>query len=223
MVATPVSVALDLDYSSSITPVQNAVEEAAKSFLDKLNAATDEAAVIKFASVVELAKDFTPLTPADKLQALKDAIDAPYPDSTPGTRLYDAVDDSVDRLALRANDRLASVVLSDGNDDLSDFDLDDVITNAQNKKIFIFTIGLVGETGVNAEVLQLMAVKTGGLYFEAPNAGALDGIYAQISQVLTNQYEITFDTTRPVGTTNTLQVVVTQGALDGEDTESVVY
>jgi VWFA-related protein len=227
-VTTAVSVALDLDYSESIIPVQNDVEESAKAFLDTLNPLSDEAAVIKFAREVRTAIPFTPLTPPANLQALKGAIDAPYTGPTDATLLYVAVNDSVEDLSQRANDRLAAIVVSDGLNepggfDPNNLDLDSVIQNAQDKKVFIFTIGLAGTFGINTEPMQRMAVETGGQYFEAPNSTALNAIYNQISQILTYQYEITFRTSRPDGTLNSLKVVVTDGGLDGEDTESIVY
>jgi Ca-activated chloride channel family protein len=227
-IATPVSVALDLDYSSSVTPVQNDIEASAKGFLLNLTTSGDEATVIKFAREVREAIGFTQVQlPAD-LALVNAAIDAPYTDPTNATKFFDAVYDSSNNLSLRGNDRKAVLVVSDGLDydsltrlPASIQDLEDVIANAKEKQVFIFPIALGAD--IQKEVLERMAVETGGQYFEAPTSADLDAIYDQISLILTNQYEITFTTVKAVGTTNSLRVVATNAALTGDDTESVVY
>ena len=227
-VTTPVSAALDLDYSTSIAPVQSAVEDAAKGFLDDLNPLTDEAAVFKFGETVVKAIDFTPLTPAANLQAVKDAIDdVSNRPSSHGTQLYDAVLDSVTAFSPPGDDRHVAIVVTDGVNNPGPFDrggtLDSVILDAQGNKVFIYTIGLAGDVGINREALQRMAVETGGQYFEAPSPADLSTMYTQISQILTNQYEITFVTTQPHLSSNSLNVVVGNPPLDGEDTKVVTY
>jgi hypothetical protein len=53
----------------------------------------------------------------------------------------------------------------------------------------------------------------------------LNTIYAQITQILNGQYEITFTTAKADGSLNSLRVLATQPVtlLTGEDTESVTY
>jgi hypothetical protein len=70
-----------------------------------------------------------------------------------------------------------------------------------------------------------MAFETGGQYFETPDSAELNTIYAQITQILNGQYEITFTTTKALGSTNSLKVVATDplSTLTGEDTESAIY
>ena len=72
---SPVSIALDLDFSGSVASVENDIKESAKTFLASLNAATDEAMVIKFRSETQVAIDFTPVS---NLAALNAAIDAAF-------------------------------------------------------------------------------------------------------------------------------------------------
>jgi VWFA-related protein len=216
-VDTPVSVALDLDYSLSIQPFITEVQTTAKNFLATLTDPADEAAVIKFASTVYEASDFLPVL--TNIGTLNAAIDAGYPDSLDGTVLYDAVSVSVQNI--NNNDRLAAVIVSDGDDQGSTQTLEGVIDSAQTKQVVLFTIGL-GNI-LEREPMQRMAVETGGKYFETPDSSGLQAIYDQISNILSNQYEITFNTSQPAGTTNDIQVVVTDVALTGEDTETVTY
>ncbi len=227
-VNTSVSAFMALDNSNSLgsTDITRS-RNAAKLFVDLLAPGTDEAAVSKFARGVFLAADFTPIVVPPQT-ALHNAIDGQFPLPRDATFLFDAAYDAVDRLGTPGRkDRRAAIVLTDGND----FDLvdgvgstrtaDDVIDNAQQNGVFIFTIGLGSK--VNTEVLQEMAVSTGGQYFFAPTSADLGAIYQQISAILTNQYELRFATTLPVGSSTTLGVGATQGALEGSDTSTVVY
>jgi VWFA-related protein len=184
-VNTSVSAFLALDNSNSLgsTDITRS-RNAAKLFVDLLAPGTDEAAVSKFARGVFLAADFTPIV-APPQTALNNAIDAVFPLPRDATFLFDAAYDAVDRLGTPGRkDRRAAIVLTDGND----FDLvdgvgstrtaDDVIANAQQKGAFIFTIGLGSK--VNTEVLQEMAVSTGGQYFFAPTSADLSAIYQHL-------------------------------------------
>ena len=224
-VTSPVSVAMTLDNSESLTADQVNVKNAAKGFLDNL-APTDEAAVIKFSGQVDLIKDFTTLTPSGRAD-LETAINANY-NPTAGTRFFDAAYDSVELLSQRnAAIRRAAIIVSDGIDykfpsggPLSTNDLEDVIANAQENQIFIYTIGLGTADTVT---LGRMADETEGIYFPAPNSADLNSIYLKISQILSNQYELTFNASRPNDTLNSLQVFVNDGNKQGDSTVSVVY
>lgn len=226
-VTSPISAVLLLDYSGSFEAFRLQVEAAAKNFLDDLQL-TDEAAVIKFAGTVDLAIGFTPVSSGKT--DLKNAIDSPY---TPiaGTKLYDAVYDAVDRLALRNPAyRRTAIVVSDGVDfksptggQLSTQDLEGVIDNGQQKKIFIYTIGFGPDLPEGNVVMGRMADETGGEFIVSPTAADLNGVYLKISQILSKQYELTFTTSQLAGTGNTLKVLVNNGTLQGDDTVSVTY
>jgi len=223
---SPVSASLVLDYSYSVLAVQNDIETSATLFLNSLNPLSDEANVIKFASEVREAIGFTPIS---NITALQNAIVAPYTDPTNATKLFDAVVLATDKLMVRlADNRRCAIVVSDGEDIInsgpaSTADLDDVIADALDNKVFVFTIGLGNP--IITDVLQRMAFETGGQYFETPDSAELNTIYAQITQILNGQYEITFTTTKALGSTNSLKVVATDplSTLTGEDTESAIY
>jgi VWFA-related protein len=227
LVNSPVSASLVLDNSLSTDPVQPIIKQTAKDFIASLETTTDEAEVIKFAAEVHPAIQFTALTPPSNITLINAGIDAEFPYEKNATKLYDAVDLAVNNL-LGRKDRRCAIVVSDGEDIInsvpaSTADLDTVIFDAQDNKVFIFTIGL-GDIIIR-DVMQRMAAETGGQYFEAqPDGNDLDAIYQQISVILGNQYEITFTTAKALGSTNSLKVVATDPtALTGEDTESVVY
>ncbi len=70
--------------------------------------------------------------------------------------------------------------------------LTQVMNNAINKKVPIFTIGI--GASINRTVLQDMATSTGGLFYEANTSQNLANIYQQLSSVLyEKQYTLKFN------------------------------
>jgi hypothetical protein len=119
------------------------------------------------------------------------------------------------------------IVLSDGYDidsngnQLSTHTLDEVILNATNKGVPIFTI-LIGDI-VNVNVLTRMADETGGQLFEALNSDNLKNIYRQISSILfENQYVLQFDQLpKGAGVLGNLTIEVTSGLITGNGTRQI--
>jgi Ca-activated chloride channel homolog len=218
-VSGPISVALVLDYSNSIQPYISDVENGANSFLGQLDLDnnTDEAAIIKFSAGIGIKQPFT-----DVSSSLHDAIyNDPFSGNTDQTFLYDAVWQAVDITSdpLR-NDRRAVVVLTDGIDEGSvDHDFADVVEKANESGVPIFTIGL-GNTFLPP--LQAMADESGGQFFSAPTSDDLQSIYQQIAQILTNQYEIEYQSSSTGSNIIDLNIKVVDGnGLEGDDSKSV--
>lgn len=216
-VTSPISVALALDYSGSVATA-NAIpdiEAAAKGFIDQLdlNNNTDEAEVIKFAASIEVKQGFT-FDPGD----LIGAIDDPYLGDKGETALYDAVWQAIDDTAGRTNERRAVVVISDGKDEGSAKELTEVINNALEQAVPVFTIGL-GD--VFTPVMQQLADDTGGQFFLAPTSDDLQAIYLQVSEILSNQYVIEYNSSSSGGDTIILDVEVDFNGLEGEDAKEV--
>jgi VWFA-related protein len=182
----PISVGLAMDYSSSTVPYTASLETAAEEFIDLL-APEDEAELIKFSEQYEVAQEFTTDKPA-----LLAAVEAPLTIERTYTHLNDMLLVAIDNTAARSNDRLAVVVFSDGNDFGSQTSLDEVIAHANKKGIPVFTVAL-GE--ISAEQMQRLSSETGGQYFLAADTSSLQSVYAQISQILSNQYQIEYTST----------------------------
>ena len=206
--ASPISVALALDNSGSIEDSLPELQAAAKAFIDQMDP-NDEAAIIKFATEVQVMQAFT----TDKA-LLKSAIDADYSGAINITLLYDALWQAIEDTAARVNDRLAVVVITDGEDRGSVKVLTEVIDLADERGVPVFTIGL---GNVITEILQQIADETGGLYFFAPTKDELQAIYLQISQILSNQYAIGYTSASSGGATTILDVEVDFNNLQGED------
>ena len=209
----PLSVGLVLDYSSSMIDNTADLETAAKSFIDQLNPVNDEAEVIKFSALIEVMQTFT----KDQI-ALKNSIDTPFPHVRFGTRLLDAIWDSIESTSLRSSERLAVVAVSDGEDVDSIKAINEVVQHAIGNNVAVFTIGL-GD--VNTVAMQQIAAETGGQYFFAPSSSDLTSIYLKISEILSNQYTIEYQTSSPVGTTITIDVEVDDNGDLGEYSRTV--
>jgi VWFA-related protein len=185
-VTSPQSIALVLDISASMEDAIDEMQAAAVSFINNLTAPPDEAEIIRFAKSIETGT-LTGFTSDDAV--LVAAIQAPIPndaDFRDGTAMYDAVEQAVADTAARGPARRrAVVVIADGRDNSSFADLNELIDQALEEGVPVFTIGL-GD--VNAENMQQLADETGGQYYYAPDETKLQEIYDQISAIISSQY-----------------------------------
>ncbi|MFP4452192.1 MAG: VWA domain-containing protein, partial [Desulfobacterales bacterium] len=195
----PISVALVMDYSGSITDMEDAVqdmENSVKSFIDQMKAddygVEDEAEIIKFAGNYEVAAEFI----SDK-EFLKAAVDAPVSeDIGEYTALYDAVLEAIQDTSDRDNVRKAVIVLTDGEDNESSIEIEDVKALGVEKNIPVFAAGL-GDN-INKTVLKDLTESTGGQYYEADISDNLKNTYQQLADVLyDDQYILTYNLRSP--------------------------
>ena len=221
-ITAPISVALVMDYSDSITNIpeaQNDMEEAAAYFVDQLGV-DDETEIIKYATVVEVVQGFT----SDK-NLLTNTIYYPV-DVGSHTRLYDAALQAIDDTALRQKPRKAVIILTDGEDDdgtgnpISFSSLSEVIYRANDKGIPLFTVELGGG---NVDVLEQMSNDTNGLFFPSPASDNLRNIYYQLSDVLfENQYMLEYISGIGVSETADLTIeAFVSPAIMGDDTKKI--
>jgi VWFA-related protein len=205
---SPLSVGMVLDYSSSMIPFTDNLVAASKSFVDLLDPANDEAEVIKFATDIEVMQPFT-----QDIVSLKAAIDEPPPFVRFGTSFYDALDFSIISTSLRSKPRLAIIAVSDGDDFSSTRTINDVTADALYNNVQIFTIGI---GVVDNAVMQQLATETGGQFFYDPTASDLTTVYSTISEILSNEYTIEYQTSSPSGATITIDVNVDDNGQLGE-------
>jgi Ca-activated chloride channel family protein len=221
-VTAPISVALVMDYSGSITSIpeaQSDMEEAVANFVNQLGA-DDEAEIVKFATEIEVVQGFT----SDK-NLLTNAIYNPV-DVGRFTRLYDVAWQAVDDTALELKTRKAVIIVSDGVDEddtgnpISSKSLGDVINHAKDNGVPIFTVGL---GNINDAILEQMANDTGGQFFDSPASDNLGNIYSQIANVLfENQYILEYISTLEIGETADLKIEANVSqAVFGDDTTEI--
>jgi VWFA-related protein len=214
-VTNPVSVALTMDYSPSITlnpALVTEMEDSAIAFVNNIDA-SDQGEIIKFNDKANVIWEFTS-NKTDLINAIQKTYGGNF-----GTALYDALYLAIDETSADpSGNRKAVIVIADGEDNVSTKSLNDVIERANAKNIPIFTIGLgilVGQTE-----LEQIADETGGAYYQPATADNLTDVYLQLAQVFANQYVITYDSAYGSGTVTDLEVVVNFNGLTGSDSQN---
>ena len=138
-----------------------------------------------------------------------------------GTALYDAVDSSITSLSLRENVRRATIAVSDGRNGASNIqDPTDVTNHADANNVQIFTIGI----GANVDNVILQNLAGGSdHYFYDPDGQDLSIIYSTISEILGNEYTITYTTSSGSGSiTIHVEVVDPDNGDMGETSKTVI-
>ncbi len=182
--ADPLSIALLIDTSGSVKTKLAFEQKAAVEFLKStLRKNKDLAAVLQFHEEVELIQDFT--YDPDRLQTAILETRAGG-----GTKLYDAVYVASQDLLKNEIGRRVMVVLSDGDDTLSELPQRDAIKAAQEQDIVIFGLG-IRSPDTNFGALKEFAKDTGGLFVDSEiDLDRLRDAFAKINGEIKNQYSI---------------------------------
>ena len=122
--------------------------------------------------------------------ALGDAFRNP-PELAYGTRIYDALDRSIELLRDSRISAGSVVLLSDGADVGSGWGLDRVVAAAERARVRIFTVGL-RSNAYDGAALQEISTRTGGEYAEAGSAGELEAIYAELGRRFASEYVVRY-------------------------------
>ncbi|MDH3626984.1 MAG: VWA domain-containing protein [Acidobacteriota bacterium] len=182
----PITMAILVDTSGSMRDKLKDVHEAAGDFVSTLRP-EDKALVIDFNANVFLIQDLT----ADH-EALRKSIEST--EAFANTALYDALHASYRRIG-DIEGRKAIVVLSDGEDTISQFSYQRVLKEAKSNNTMIFSIGLgYGGGGADTNVLKELSASTGGQFFYAKKPQQLVEIYARIAEELRAQFYISYST-----------------------------
>ena len=169
---------------------------------------------MKFAANITLVQPFT-----DNSEDLMLAIDKPFTGTLDKTLFFDSTYQAIDLLASNAiNERRAVIVITDGIDEGSNYNLMEAIEHANENGIPVFTVGLGNSY---AFTLQTLADETGGQYFAAPTSSDLEAIYLKIAEILSNQYVIVYQSPSFGGFTITIDAAIDNNGMQGEDTKSV--
>jgi VWFA-related protein len=181
----PLEVAILIDVSPSVTNVFQAQQKAASLFLRQTLRPSDQASLIAFGSETHVVQDFTP-----NLSRLASAIEQLRTADT-ATAIYDAVRTSCEKLAqqqLSGPDRRALILITDGEDNASQGQLDDAINAALQSDVVIFALN----TNLNPEStdrgLQKLAENTGGTLLHAAGERALKSAFRRVNRQLRSQY-----------------------------------
>ena len=188
----PLSVVLVLDTSGSMKQNLGLLQEAATTFVDKLED-IDSALVVSFNETVKGSVDFTGDT--ERLTQFVGGLQA-----WGGTSLYDAIRYSLDRIKNQQG-RKALVVFTDGEDTTSSTTEPQVIDYAKSVEATIYTVGINPGAGMgggpNRGFLNRVAAETGGESFFPNKVGDLIRIFSGISEELHNHYLLAYNPKRP--------------------------
>jgi Ca-activated chloride channel family protein len=192
-------VAVLMDTSNSVKPKLKFEKDAAVSFLQTmLTGRKDRALFATFDSQIELHQDLT-----NRLDLLTKAIDKVKAQGE--TKMYDAIHQVCEEKMLApalAGRRRAMVIITDGEDTVSERDLKDAIEIAQRSETVVYVISTkaAGMFGVQAGTvdrredkdLKKLAEDTGGRAFFTTEVIELERSFSAIARELRSQYLIAY-------------------------------
>jgi Ca-activated chloride channel family protein len=203
----PITAVVMLDTSGSMTNSMKLVQQGAEQFLIRL-LPQDKALVGAFNDKIQFIGTFT--SDRDELVASLKDVDFGYP-----TRLYDAIDGSLDHLS-EVEGRRVVVLLTDGEDTDSKSGEGEVLARARQDEAMIYGIGLESvyfdgrrqvRTTPDAH-LKKLAEETGGGFFRLSNTRDLNATFTRIALELHSQYVLGFTPARLDGKIHKLQLRV---------------
>jgi Ca-activated chloride channel family protein len=204
----PVTVAVMIDSSGSMTLNLEFVKQAAEQFTIRL-LPEDKGRVGYFNDKIAFLSDFT---------NDRDAIIASIRDMQFGnpTRLYDAVAFSLDELK-DIDGRKVILAFTDGADTASRTGQGEILRRAREEEVMIYGIGLESEMmGTRTRpdrALRRMADETGGGYFELRNTDDLGPTFTRVAQELHSQYLLGFEPQKADGKVHRIEVRVSRPGL----------
>ena len=188
----PFTVVVMLDFSASMTANLDRLKDAAEQFLLRM-LPEDRGQVGAFSDKIQFSGEFTN-DRDDLVAALKD-LQFGNP-----TRLYDAIDASIDELK-DVDGRKIVLVFTDGDDTASRRGMGDVLDKAKATETMIYAIGLESEFPIAPGRMQRtrpdrglrrLADETGGGYFELKKTTELAPTFTRVAQELHSLYTIGF-------------------------------
>jgi Ca-activated chloride channel family protein len=215
----PISVVVMLDTSGSMTLALDDVKAGAEQFLLRM-LPEDKGSVGAFNDKIEIHGELT--SDRDTLVASLKELDFGYP-----TRLYDAIDASMEHLA-GVEGRKVVLVFTDGEDTASKIGSGDVVDRARAEGVMIYGIGL--ETTIMGgrvrsrpdRLLKRLAEETGGGYFELKKNSDLNTTFTRVAQELHSQYVLGFSPDRLDGKVHKLDVQVKKPGMSARSRKSYV-
>ena len=198
----PVSLAILFDNSSSVTTAREFEKKAAIRFLKRvLRPNRDAAALYSVSTGTRLEQPLTKNV-AQIISAIEN-----FPPPAGATALLDAIIKAAEYLK-ESNGRRVIVIVSDGEDTISDATFDDTVKAAQAANCQVYVVKtkefenfkLNGARGGNANIrvlaaerrMQELTAQTGGTVYSPIDEAELDRAFDQISADLAQQYILSY-------------------------------
>src|SRR5215470_10906941 len=205
----PFTAVVMLDYSASMTSSLDLLRSAAEQFLLRL-LPQDKGQVGAFSDRIEFSGQFT----NDRDDLISALRDLQYGNPT---RLWDAVDQSIDMLK-PVDGRKVVLVFTDGDDTYSKTGFGTVLDHVKQNEVMVYAIGLQstyfnGQRTVRSQPdrsLRKIAEETGGGYFELKKTDELAPTFTRVAQELHSLYTIGFSPAMLDGKEHKLDVKMKQ-------------
>jgi len=191
----PVSLGIIIDNSASMKNKRQKVERAAQDLVANSNP-QDEVFVINFNDDVYRDVDFTS-DPKKLAQGLARI------DSMSGTAMRDAIRAGVRYAKAKGrHDKKVLVVVTDGDDNMSETTLPEVLREAQQREVLVYAIGLLSEEEHAAakrarEALGEITRSTGGAVWYPNDVDAVDRIALEVARDIRSQYIVAYTPSNP--------------------------
>jgi Ca-activated chloride channel family protein len=218
----PFTVVVMLDFSFSMTTHLDLLKAATEQFILRM-LPQDKGQVGAFSDKIQFSGEFTN-DRDDLVAALKD-LQFGNP-----TRLYDAIDASMDELK-DVEGRKIVLVFTDGDDTASRRGMGDVLDKAKMTETMIYAIGLESEFPIAPGRMQRtrpdrglrkLADETGGGYFELKKTTELAPTFTRVAQELHSLYTIGFAPTLLDNKEHKLEVRMKQPGQTGRARKSYI-
>jgi len=190
---SPVAIGLIVDNSGSMRRKHSAVVAAARAFARNSNP-KDELFVVSFNEQATLGLPRTQLFSANSRE-----LERALPATAAGgkTALYDALEMGLSHIHELKQDKKALILISDGGDNASTHTVEQVISDATNSDVVIYTIGLFAkdEDESNPAFMKRIAYVTGGEAFLPARSSQAANNCKRIAQTIRNEYTLGYSPT----------------------------
>ncbi len=178
-----------LDVSASMTPNLDTAKQGALQFFEESLSPRDRATLLTFNDLPRVVVRFT-----DRLEELSAGLAGLKAER--GTALHDAVIYSLFYFNGIRGQR-ALILLSDGEDESSRFEFDEMVDYSRRSGVSIYSIRLEDEKTTRQSKRQLarLAEETGGIAFVIESIDQLQTIYEQILDELRSRYYLAYQST----------------------------
>jgi len=186
----PVSLGLVIDGSASMRDKREKVEAAALQLVKASNS-EDQVFIVNFNDEAYLDCPFT-----NSISKLEEGLSRI--DSRGSTALYSAVSMSIDYVRKGSKlDKKILFVVSDGENNLGSSSVEQVIKEAQQAEVVIYSIGLLSEEDRGAarrakRDLDMITEATGGLPYYPEQLTEVNAIALRVAHEVRNQYTIAY-------------------------------
>jgi VWFA-related protein len=182
----PVSMGIIVDNSGSMSSKRTRVAADALDLVKQSNP-DDEVFIVNFNDDTHFDQPLT--NDVKKLQAALARMEA-----RGGTAMRDALSKSIDYVKKNGkHDKRVLVVITDGNDNSSDTTLEQLLRQAHNSEVLIYSIGLLneeeaGEARSAKRALKALAEASGGLDYYPKSLSDVQEITPRVAHEIRNQY-----------------------------------